>query len=442
MDLLVLDENFELVDLADDFESKIWTDRYCGYGDFEIYTLVSPKVLSSIRAGRYIWTLASEHVMVVEGLEIISDIDTGAHIKITGRSLESILDRRIVWESTVLTGSFQDGIQQLLNENAISPINEDRKISRLIFEPSDDPVILAMTIDAQFHGETLYEAITNLCLWKNLGYKITLTNEGMFIFKLYAGADRSYEQETNPYVIFSTSFENLSNTNYLSTDATRKTSVLVAGDYEGDTRKTLEVGGGSDLERREVFTEAGGLPPATGEAYTALLQQKGLESLAENSFVETFDGQVETTHIFKYGEDFFLGDIIQIVNEYGIESRARVTEFIHSHSLNGSESYPTFVTVNGKVVPVGRQSTQNVSSVPIPPPSPSAPKFAATIGNGSMTSIAVTHNLGTRNVMVAVYETANPYREVMCDIERTDVNTITIKTSTPPATNQYTVVIG
>ena len=44
-------------------------------------------------------------------------------------------------------------------------------------------------------------------------------------------------------------------------------------------------------------------------------------------------------------EDFFLGDMVQIVNEYGIEGKARVTEFIRSQSKEGLDSYPTFVTV-------------------------------------------------------------------------------------------------
>lgn len=38
-------------------------------------------------------------------------------------------------------------------------------------------------------------------------------------------------------------------------------------------------------------------------------------------------------------------DMVQIVNEYGIEGKARVTEFIRSQSKEGLDSYPTFVTV-------------------------------------------------------------------------------------------------
>lgn len=37
MQLFVLDKSFEVVSLCDTFSSLIWTERYSGYGDFELY---------------------------------------------------------------------------------------------------------------------------------------------------------------------------------------------------------------------------------------------------------------------------------------------------------------------------------------------------------------------------------------------------------------------
>ena len=83
----------------------------------------------------------------------------------------------------------------------------------------------------------------------------------------------------------------------------------------------------------------------TDSEYKAQLSQRGLENLSENIATKSFEGKVETTRMYRYGEDFFLGDMVQIVNEYGIEGKARVTEFIRSQSKEGLDSYPTFVTV-------------------------------------------------------------------------------------------------
>ena len=67
-------------------------------------------------------------------------------------------------------------------------------------------------------------------------------------------------------------------------------------------------------------------------------------------------------------------------------------------------------------------------------------KYSANVGNGSLTSIAVTHSLGTRDVIVNVYDAAS-YDTVECDIVRTDTNTVTLGFTTAPASNAYRVVI-
>lgn len=67
-------------------------------------------------------------------------------------------------------------------------------------------------------------------------------------------------------------------------------------------------------------------------------------------------------------------------------------------------------------------------------------KFSADIGNGSATSIAVTHSLGTLDIHVAIYDKATN-ADVEADVVRTDVNTVTISFATAPTANQYRVVV-
>ena len=142
---------------------------------------------------------------------------------------------------------------------------------------------------------------------------------------------------------------------YLESKKTLKTVTLVAGEGEGADRRTTTVacasGAGTGLNRRELYTDARDVSSTvdnetlTDAEYNAQLSQRGLENLAENIATKSFEGKVETTRMYRYGEDFFLGDMVQIVNEYGIEGKARVTEFIRSQSKEGLDSYPTFVTV-------------------------------------------------------------------------------------------------
>jgi len=70
-----------------------------------------------------------------------------------------------------------------------------------------------------------------------------------------------------------------------------------------------------------------------------------------------------------------------------------------------------------------------------------ASKYSQAIGNGVLTTIVVTHGLGTQDVAVGIRETLTPFEHVMCDIHSTTVNTTTFTFANPPTSNQYTVTI-
>jgi hypothetical protein len=71
-----------------------------------------------------------------------------------------------------------------------------------------------------------------------------------------------------------------------------------------------------------------------------------------------------------------------------------------------------------------------------------ARKYAEDLANAStLTSLVVTHNLGTDDVTVNVFETAGAKALVETDVERTSANTITLKFAEAPASGAYRVVI-
>ena len=136
------------------------------------------------------------------------------------------------------------------------------------------------------------------------------------------------------------------NSNYIETKTNLKTVTLV----DGEDKSTV-VGGGSGLTRREIYTDAKSIyrtvdgVTLTDDEYLAQLEQRGSEVLSEHSFLTSFDGELDSVTTYKYGEDFFLGDIVQIINEYGIEAKARVIEMIYSQDSSGLKEYPTFTAV-------------------------------------------------------------------------------------------------
>lgn len=66
-------------------------------------------------------------------------------------------------------------------------------------------------------------------------------------------------------------------------------------------------------------------------------------------------------------------------------------------------------------------------------------KYTTTVG-GAVSQV-ITHGLNTQNVVVQVFRTAAPYDTVICDVERTSTTTCTLRFTTVPAANEYTVVV-
>ena len=370
MELWVLDKNFDSVAVIDSYQSFIWTDRYVEYGDFELYIPIHSVDLNNVQKDYYLWNSESEHVMIIESLAITSETEEGVCLAITGRSLESLLTRRVIWEKTVFSENkgtkitnLQNGIEKLLTDAIINPTMPARQIPNFKFVASTDPEVTKLEFEAQYFGEELYEVIHNHCLENDIGFKITLNDSKEFIFQLYKGIDRSYEQTTNPYVIFSPKFDNLISSNYIDSVRTLKNVSLVAGESiedpnnEDETiREVYVVNTLSDITgvyRREVYVDASGISRDMGDdeeklsevEYQAHLRQKGIDSLKENCEIKAFEGEINDRIMYKYGRDYFLGDIVQVADEYGHEGQAYVSEFVMSYDQQGVSIYPTFINI-------------------------------------------------------------------------------------------------
>lgn len=69
-------------------------------------------------------------------------------------------------------------------------------------------------------------------------------------------------------------------------------------------------------------------------------------------------------------------------------------------------------------------------------------KFTAPMGDGVATQFDIVHNIGTRGVVVSVFETASPYEVVYPDtVSHLTESTVRINFAAAPSLNQYTAVI-
>jgi hypothetical protein len=62
---------------------------------------------------------------------------------------------------------------------------------------------------------------------------------------------------------------------------------------------------------------------------------------------QSFEGDVDTVASYAYKVDYNLGDIVKVINEYGIEAEARITEIMESDDAdNGFSVEPKFEYLN------------------------------------------------------------------------------------------------
>jgi len=349
MEAFILNAQMENLDVLDVFDSVIWADRYQGYGDFEIYTSINPRLLREIRKGFYFTTSWSDRMMIIEEILLQTNLEEGNMLTISGRSLESILDRRIVWGLITLRGNLQNEIERLIRESFTASSIADRRMTNFIFRGSADPTITGLTINAQYTGRNIYDVIVDICKTYGLGFRALPEDDENFIFELYRGIDRSAHQTVRPEVIFSPEYDNLRETTFLESSKQLKNVALIGGEGEGVDRRFTSVGNASGLNRREVFVDARDIQSRREDGssipnneYIAMLQQRGLRVLSESSITKSFDGKVDATHQFIYGEDFNLGDDVQVINEFDMEAAATVSEVMHSHDRNGEQTIPVF----------------------------------------------------------------------------------------------------
>lgn len=344
MELKIMNSNEELIGIIDEYKSLIWTRRYYECGDFELYCKATSETLALLRTGNFVARDDDEQICIIEKIQVTTDVENGNYITAFGRCMKSILDRRIVWYQTTLYAQIETLIQIILDKNLINPSNTDRTIPNFTFENTGT---LTDYVEMQMDGDTIYDVIISVCKQFKYGFAVALKN-GVFTLKLYKGKDRSYAQTENPYVVFSTDFDNLTQSTYIFNNADYKNVALVKGEGSGNERGYYTVGSATGLERRETFTDAQSISTNNGAIsesnYYQLLSATGNRALSSMKGSENLEGTIIETGQYEYKKDYFLGDVVQIKNEYGVEAQARIIEIIESDDDTGNRLIPTFST--------------------------------------------------------------------------------------------------
>lgn len=349
MDIYVLDGLNGKSDIISIFQSAIWNIQYFGQNDFQLVVNASTQNVNVLKPGTYLvrdMDMSEDtytNVMVIQNYKLDFDTEKGWLLTLTGKGLKNdLLKRRIVWSQTNLTGLAEVGIRQVITDNVISPTDASRAIDNFVL---DELQGFTDTIDIQLLGENIAQWLEKICTTYGYGWDVYIKN-GQYVFKLYKGTDRTYDQSAVTPVVFSPEYDNLLSSSYAYDMADYKNAALIGGEGEGTDQRTATIGTATGLSRYEAYINGGSVSSngdiITVEQYTKMLEEYGQTQLSQTAFTEKFSGEIDSAGMYVLNRDYFLGDLVQIENEKGIKAAPRITEIIYAEDENGSSVVPTF----------------------------------------------------------------------------------------------------
>lgn len=417
----LLDSNYMLVDLIEDYISLNWAERYIGPGEFELVLPATEKYLSEFQLDRYLAIETSDVYMVIEKIVLASDFESGATITLSGRTLECVLARRVIYPGFLIStlqalrdkdnedkddedlteeekkkkeeeaakraeleriyASLYNLISELFAQNVINPKNINRRIPGITLASDSSSTILNSIPPQTDYSKSIFlDTLVDLCTQYDVGFKAIPTSNGGFTFYMYTGTDRSWSQNKNQYVIFSKTFDNLVATSYVKSKAEYKNACFTSAQIEwvetknfmtninpvtgepiydiaitkihSDTKEyeiTRDRASGRDryeMVAQNEIDKPDGYTEFTSEEewgeYLSAVKESAKKELEETEETSAVDGDMDAFGQFAYGTHFFLGDIVQVENEFGIQARCRVSEFVISIDASGITYVPTF----------------------------------------------------------------------------------------------------
>lgn len=348
MELYILNTNFEVLGIIDNYECLVWQRNYYKPGTFSMQIIPTFEQFELLKKGNILLKIDdTKEAMYIDHRELEENEEGVEVLVVSGYSLTQWLDRRITLYKEVEEGNAEAVIRNYVDRHCINTIDNNRKIDNLIQGLNNS---LGDNISYSSHYKQLSEEIEIISKANELGYRIDLDlHNKQYVFEVYQGLDRSVNQDINSKAIFSTEFENVSNQKYIDSDNNYRNMVLVAGAGEDANRKALTLGAeNKSLDRYELFVDARDISDTKQvndnevsiplQEYNKLLESRGKEKLAECTKIETFDCVISNTNNLIYRTDYDLGDKVSIINKkWGLMLNERIisiTETYDSEGLN------------------------------------------------------------------------------------------------------------
>lgn len=323
--IFVYNKNLEIVGVAAEYISAIFSNKYYEVGECELYVIANAENLALYQKGYYIVRSGSDVAYIIKYLEIDTDSENGNFLVVKGYDAKSFLSQRVLLQNLSPSGATEVILRTAVDGCLGSTASADRQIKdgngNVIFSLGtlaglNDSFAFSETVTANL-GAVVKDACKNL-KW---GYRVRFNNG--FIFEIYQGTDRSDSVE------FSPRFDNLKTSQFVDSDLDFA-NVVVSIMANGSLSDMTETGDGSGAERFEVGSKSAIKSQMTGNEIADL-------HLGSETAVYTLDGQ---KHVIVFDYKYLAWDsarenmIQDYLNQYPTTDHTETVGGFTLHTLN------------------------------------------------------------------------------------------------------------
>lgn len=347
------------------FTKGTWVERYRGPGEFSVEGPIYSGLLEQLPVGGLVSTTGSLEPMVVENHELKDSTSSDPVVKISGRSLDALLDYRVVGRDVYYDGDNTTAEIVLSSDTAHEQASA--LMARELTGASND-VVPNLVVSTWYKEQglpvkaaesrvatrgTLTSAVKALLEVDDAGLKAVRPHTFSsawdqyptnYVFYIHHGRDLT------DTVGFSYASGELESTDYFWSDKARYTAALVVG---SNITYPVNVGPETGFDRRVLMIDGSDIdqdyePPITGGTLTTLqgyMQTRAEDQIGRLNYKSIARVDISRRARFQYQEDYELGDIVNVFGNYGITQQMRVTEFVRTFDPSGNTAYPTLTSI-------------------------------------------------------------------------------------------------
>jgi len=366
VDCYLLNNTFGPESVIGGIMSVVWTERYYEPGDMSITLAATPANFAKYPLGAMVQRFGSKEVMIVDRRSF-----KGSQLVLTGKSLLNVLSKRSHFpgdESTDYEGN-SDTYTQRSDEFAERIFQSVRETGDGGGNSNPDPEskfcidnltagaigsVGPMVPISMGAGQTLLELLVPVAKENKMGVSIYLDSISPPTYSLKYSA--YFGNDLSDTIAFSEEDGDLINVEVIESNEFAAGIIFVyIPAFAGSYPWYLSMDGSGTVNTDAItntlgLTQASVVVPMTDVTLAdyiddpttlKLMEARARLELSTRKAFQLADGEITPAARYKYIDDYYLGDLVTLKTNLGIETTARITEYICISDGTGYREYPT-----------------------------------------------------------------------------------------------------